>query len=373
MIPHFTLRKGKEEYLIIRMGDEFHIIDCNEALTKEKRSAVLESGCTPAEMQEMGLSGMTIPKSDIKALTITGCGFQDDVIFYLNKKKLAFWFPKAYEQNKVDDFFRGIPRKQAKSRRRLKGGRDLDWRLKEQDEGLYQKLRPVGWVYNILCVLLCIYPFVRMEIHLNFHGWLVLAMCLIAVALDIFLPEYFSILFFEDREVRRRRRGGGRKLLKTRAIHLGYGLTFMVLCFMMFSFKYNVVFDGQRMKVSLILTLAAFVGLILLCREFHELLKANIGLLLPHMLFALVLNWAIMVPHFNHAFGGELTPFTAVIVDQRISDGKSDSYFCTVDLPDGRELDIQVTYAEYQSLKPGDTLDLQYGTGFFGIDYTIDG
>ena len=373
MIPHFTLQRGKLEYLIIRMGDEFHIIDINEALTKEKRTAVLESGCTPAQMQEMGLSGMTIPKSDIQALTITGCGFQDDVIFYLSKKKLAFWFPKAYEQQKVDDFFRGIPRKQVKSRRRLKGGNNLDWRLKEQDEALYRKLRPVGWVYNILCVLLCVYPFIRMEIHLNFHGWLVLAMCLIAVGLDIFLPEYFSILFFEDREVRRKQRGGGRKLPKTRAIHLGYGLVFMVLCFMMFSFKYNVVLDGQRLKASLILTLAVFAGLILLCREFYELLKANIGLLLTHMLFALALNWMILVPHFNHAFGGELTSFTAVIVDQRISDGKSDSYFCTVNLPDGRELDIQVTYAEYQSLKPGDTLDLQYGTGFFGIDYAIDG
>ena len=95
MIPHFTLQRGKMEYLIIRMGDEFHIIDCDEALTKEKKRAILESGCTPAQMQQMGLSGMTIPKSDIQALTVTGCGFQDDVIFYLNKKKLAFWFPQA--------------------------------------------------------------------------------------------------------------------------------------------------------------------------------------------------------------------------------------------------------------------------------------
>lgn len=374
MIPHFTLQKGKEEYLIIRMGDEFHIIDCNEALTKEKRLAILEAGCTVAQMQEMGLSGMTIPRSDIQAITVTGCGFQDDVIFYLGKrKKLAYWFPKAYEQKKVDDFFRGIPRKQVKSRRRWKGGRNLDWRLKEQDDALYQKLRPVGWVYNLLCVLLCVYPFIRMEVHLNFHGWLVLGMCLIAVGLDVILPEYFSILFFEDKDIQRRQHGGGRKVLKTRSICLGYGLVVVLMIFIMFSSKYNTVPDGQRLKVSLILTVAAFAGLLLLCREFQELLKENFGLLLTHMIFALALNWLILVPHFNHAFGCELTPFTAVIVDQHISDKQSDSYYCTVSLPDGRELDVQVTRTEYESLKPGDTLDLQFGTGFFGIEYAIDG
>ena len=374
MIPHFAINQNKGEYLIIRMGDEFHIIDCNEALTKEKRLAVLESGCTPAQMQEMGLSGTTIPKSDIVAITVTGCGFQDDVIFHLkNKKKLSYWFPQAYEQKKVDDFFRGIPRKQVRSRRRLRGGRDLDWRLKEQDEAMYRKLRPVGWVYNTVCALICLYPFVRQEVHLDLHGWLVLAMCLIAVTLDILLPAYFSVWFFEDRDVQRKRRGGGRKVLKTRSIKLGYGLVLVLVCFAMFHSKYNVVRDGQLLKASLILTLAAFLGLILLCREFQELLKANVGLLLVHMLLGFALNCMIMVPHFNHVLGGELTPFTAVITGQHISGGKSDSYFCTVSLPDGRELDIEVTGKEYRSYETGDTLDLQYGTGFFGIDYAIDG
>ena len=41
MIPHFILRQNKGEYLIIRMGDEFHIVDCNESLTKEKRNTIL--------------------------------------------------------------------------------------------------------------------------------------------------------------------------------------------------------------------------------------------------------------------------------------------------------------------------------------------
>ena len=47
MIAHFELVQGKSRFLVFRLGEDFHIIDCNEALTKEKRFTVLESGCTP--------------------------------------------------------------------------------------------------------------------------------------------------------------------------------------------------------------------------------------------------------------------------------------------------------------------------------------
>ena len=100
MIPHFILRQNKGEYLIIRMGDEFHIVDCNESLTKEKRNTILEYGCSPAEMLQMGLSGVTIPKSDIPALTVTRCGCQDDVIFYLKNrgKRINLFITSIYKK-----------------------------------------------------------------------------------------------------------------------------------------------------------------------------------------------------------------------------------------------------------------------------------
>lgn len=370
MIPHFILQKGKQEYLIIRMGDDFHIIDCNEALTKEKRFAVLESGCTPAGMQEMGLSGMTIPKSGIKALTITGCGFQDDVIFYLSKQKLSFWFPQAYEQKKVDDFFRGIPRRMVKTRRRLKGGRDLDWRLKEQDDATYQRLRPVGWVFNLLCAVVCIYPFVIQRLPMKLHGWLVLGLCLTAVALDIFFPEYFSLILVDRHSVTKKRRKGGTRYLKTRAIRLSIGLMpvvgfFALLC----TLDYHMVDWLRVLPPSLILTAVVYALLFLFCREFQEHLVEGLFC----MVFALILNFGGLVPYVNHCLGPELTPITAPIVDQHISGGRTTSHYCTVALPDGRELDVLVTGAEYDSYEIGDTMDLRFGTGFFGIEYAIDG
>lgn len=360
MIPHFTLRQNKGEYLIIRMGDVFHIIDCNEALTKDKRLAILESGCTPAQMQEMGLSGMTIPKSDIKALTVTGCGFQDDVIFYLSKKKLAFWFPKAYEQQKVDDFFRGIPRKQVKTRRRPKGGKNLSWREREGNPEVARKLRPVGWVMNTIGVGLLVFPLV-IRIPLGMHGGLVLGFCAAAVFLDMFFPEYFSLLM-EGKKERKEREG--------RWVNLSFGLFLSIIPLALRITVTIHLFDVFRfLPMALGMTLITGAVLFLFCREFRE--EWGIGLCM--LFFVLVMSWLAFAPWLNHVLGPELTPVTATIVEQHKSGGRTTSYYCGVLLPDGRELDVEVSRSEYHDYEIGDTMDLQIGTGFFGIDYAIDG
>lgn len=361
MIPHFTLKKGKQEYLIIRMGDEFHIIDCNEALTKEVRLAVLESGCTPAQMQQMGLSGTTIPKSDIKALTVTGCGVQDDVIFYLRKKKLAYWFPQAYEQRAVDDFFRGIPRKMVKTRYRVRGGRKENWRTVGRNEGVYKKLIPFGWGLNILSILAAVFP-MFLEVSYELWGWSVLAIAVATVLLDCFLPQYFTILF--------RGRRSKRKDPK-HAIHLGVGLWGMLAFFAASCGRRYHLFDSFRLlPPALIVTAIVGVCLFLFCREFLE--EPECGIVAVLLLLCLS---GTFVAHFNHALGGELDPVTAQVVDQhsRRSGKRARSYFCTVSLPDGRELDVRVTEAEYDSFEIGDTMELKVGTGFFGVEYAIDG
>ena len=365
MIPHFTLQRGKMEYLIIRMGDEFHIIDCDEALTKEKKRAILESGCTPAQMQQMGLSGMTIPKSDIQALTVTGCGFQDDVIFYLNKKKLAFWFPQAYEQKKVDDFFRGIPRKMVKTRRRLKGGKGTDWRGREQTPDLYRKLRPIGWVWNILCIGMVAWPVAVRRFYIRWYGWVLLGMLMIALFLDIFLAEYFTII-----PPAKRRYGGNSGRAKTRAINLSYGGFAVMLPFLFVCLNgYHLFSWLQVLPGTLILSAVAGAVLFLFCREFQETPSEGIAVLILVLFF----NFVAFVPHFNHALGPDVTLVVASVIDKHNSGGKDTNYYCTVLLPDGRELDVQVNKTEYEDYESGDTMDLQIGTGFFGIEYAIDG
>ena len=363
MIPHFLLQQNKGEFLIIRDSDAFHIIDCNEVLTKEKRLSILESGCTPAQMQEMGLSGTTIPRSDIEAITITGCGFQDDVIFYLGKKKkLCYWFPQAYEQKKVDDFFRGIPRKMVKTRYRLKGGSKVNWRVKERNMELYRKFLPFGWVWNGVCAVTALLPFV-LEMSRDLWGWIVMGLALVTVLLDVFFPAYFSILG--------RIKGSDRTYGPKHAIHLGWGLSLMLLAFLLMSVNRFHFFDEFRvLPVALAVTAVLGGALFLFCREFLE--EPENGLVA--VLFLLLLNFVAFVPQVNHSLGPELTPVTATVQEKRAdTTGKMDHYYCYVRVPDGRELQVSVSRAEYREYEIGDTMALQLGTGFFGIEYAIDG
>ena len=360
MIPHFELVQGKNRFLVFRLGEDFHIIDCNEVLTKEKRFAVLESGCTPDQMRDMGLSGTTIAKRDLTAITVTGCGPQDDVIFYLGKKKLSYRFAKSYEQKKVDDFFRGIPRKQYKTRYRLKGGRGLDWRTTEQNYGQYQKLRPLGWVWNILCVVLVILPLLG---AVSFRTWsiLLLVMTVVAVMLDAVLPLYVTL--FIPRKVSVGHEG-------IRAVNLGYGLKALLAGYVCYNGARFSILDSGGIPISLGVTAVIGVALLLLCREFRE--EFDKWLLALILIFSLNL-WGV-VPHLNHELGESPQTQTATVVMK--NDGRtgknSRSYNFTLRLPDGELIVVSVNKEKYHAMEIGDPYEVQVGIGFFGIRYAID-
>lgn len=358
MIPHFELVRGKERFLVFRLGADFHIIDINEALTREKRFAILESGCTPAKMQEMGLSGTTIARSDLTAITVTGCGPQDDVIFYMGKKQMSYRFAMAYEQNRVDDFFRGIPRKQYKTRYRFRRG--LDWRAREQDLNLLPKFSRIGTAYNILCCGVTVGMLIREWRLFALWFWVVLALVALGVYLNAAYPLYFAFYWYKGDD---NRRGKGK------ASHIGFGL-FVVLMAAVLRNPY-VVLDWQKLIVPALVLGAVFgIGLYFLCRECRE---DGPGWLLT-ILLTVVVSGVVLIPHVNHILGPETEPQSASVVSKHSSSTRRGGrrYYVTVRLRDGTDCDMQVNYQDYQDAEHGDTWEVQVGEGFFGIEYVID-
>ena len=358
MIPHFELVRGKERFLVFRLGADFHIIDINEALTREKRFAVLESGCTPAQMQEMGLSGTTIARSDLTAVTVTGCGPQDDVIFYLGKKQMSYRFAMAYEQKKVDDFFRGIPRVQYKTRYRFRRG--LDWRAREQDLKLLPKFSRIGTAYNILCCGVTVGMLIREWRLFALWFWVVLALVALGVYLNAAYPLYFAFYWYKGDD---NRRGKGK------ASYIGFGL-FVVLMAAVLRAPY-VVLDWQRLIVPALVLGAIFgIGLYFLCRECRE---DGPGWLLT-ILLTVVFSGVVLIPHVNHILGPETEPQSASVISKHSSSTRRGGrrYYVTVRLRDGTDCDMQVNYQDYQDAEHGDTWEVQVGEGFFGIEYVID-
>lgn len=360
MIPHFTIRQGRQEYLIIRYADAFHIIDCNEALTKEKRSAVLESGCQPAQMREMGLSGMTIPRSDIHAVTVTGCGYQDEVIFYLGKrKKLCYWFPKAYEQKRVDDFFRGIPRIQYKTRRRLKGGKGLDWRAREQEPQMLRKLGPVGKVYDGLCCVVFLGMVLTERRMFALWFWVMLAIIALGVYLNSAYPLYFSFFRYKADY---QQRGKGKTSF------IGWGIAMMILVALIRT-PYVILGWKALIVPTLILSILLWLGLYFACRECRE---DCLGWLLSFCLVA-VFCGGILIPHVNHVLGPDTRPQTATVIGKSTSTSGRGRRHYDVDLrlTGGVECSLSVSRAEYEQTEHGDIWEVQAGEGLFGIEYVL--
>ena len=360
MIPHFELARGKERVLLFRMGEEFHIIDINEALTKEKRFAVLESGCTPAEMQEMGLSGMTIPRDDLNAITVTGCGPQDDVIFYLGKKELSYRFAVAYEQRKVDDFFRGIPRKQYKTRRRLRGGKGLDWRMREQDFQKLPMFRRIGIAWNALCGLVIAGMLFTSREMFPIWFWVVLGVLFSGVYLNSRFELYFA--FYEYK-------GDSYDRKKGKVTHIGYGILLSILCLLVRS-PYVVIRVQELIIPSLVLGGVLWLSLCFLCRECRE---DVLGWVLSLALVLMFVGGAV-IPHVNHVLGPEPQTQVGTVISKQSSRGRRGGTHYQVNLrfPDGDKCGIDVSKMEYEAIQAGHTMDIPVGEGFFGIEYAID-
>ena len=358
MIAHFELVRGKERFLVFRLGADFHIIDINEALTREKRFAVLESGCTPTEMQEMGLSGTTIARSDLTAVTVTGCGPQDDVIFYLGKKQLGYRFAMAYEQKKVNDFFRGIPRVQYKTRYRFRRG--LDWRAREQDLRMIPKFEKIGLVYNTLCWGVALGMLFTERQMFAVWFWAILVLVALGVFFNAAYPLYFAFYWHKGDDTQRG---------KGKAVHIGLGMMIM-FCAAVLRNPY-VVLDWQKLIVPALVLGAIFgIGLYFLCRECRE----DGPSWLLTILLTVVISGVVLIPHVNHILGPETEPQSATVVSKHTSSTRRGGrrYYVTVRLRDGTDCDMQVNYQDYQDAEHGDTWEVQVGEGFFGIEYVMD-
>ena len=152
--------------------------------------------------------------------------------------------------------------------------------------------------------------------------------------------------------------------------HLGIGLFLAIYPLLIGLSKTIHLFDEVRMiPVALGMTVSVGAVLFLFCREFRE--EWGQGLLTMFVVFLFCI--AVFAPWFNHALGPEPTPVTATIVNQYKSGGKHTSFYCYVLLPDGRELKVEVSRSEYNAYEIGDTMELKVGTGFFGVEYAIDG
>ena len=359
MIPHIQLQKGKRHYLLLSDETSFHVIDKNEALTKEKEALLLERVYTPEQMQEMGLSGQTFLKEHLQGVAIYGYAKGDDFELHFGRKKQGWILAQRYDPRFLDQFFRGVPRIPTPGKRLVKGGKKADWRAREIDPAARKQMRAMGIGANIASVLMCAgLLFFRNRVP---REWLVIAGFVCAgfgVFLGVVHQEYFTFLNAKDY-----RQTGGR----SKVTHL-WGPPLLMMVLAVTGFGWYLFFD-----LSPVIAGGGVLGLVigLLGMMLITDFKTSIGHGVVCVLVCILLGMGT-VGHFNHLFARQPPQVhTPVVVEMWVNKRSkgSDDYICRVCFPDGRELRVKVSESAYAQYEIGDPMEIRVRTGALGIDY----
>ena len=133
---------------------------------------------------------------------------------------------------------------------------------------------------------------------------------------------------------------------------------------MVFCGRLNTFDDGAFLKIAGLCAL----GAMLICLLAEEFRRKPIWLLMPLALGAMCVSFAVC--HANVVYAPEEPQsYVLAVEDTRISSGKNTSYYCTVTLPDGREMELSISRTLYRELEVGDYVRVDHGVGALGLEY----
>lgn len=232
----------------------------------------------------------------------------------------------------------------------------MEWRTKEQDTGLWRILDPLGTMMTVVSVAVMCATIADETRMIGVVGCAVAA--ILCFALYLRFPQYYTIMSKKEYK-----KGG----FTSRVKHLDVAMMAPCLGLAMQMMRFCVT--GWVWFVILILILTAG-GVALLWVGFREV-REHEGVQIAAFVLALFLSIGLVV-NGNHYlnFSGELPQSYTVLelTRSRSSRGVSRNA-CVIELEPGREVKIPLTFAQYQALQPGDSVEVFHGRGAFGVEY----
>ena len=347
--PWIICRSGKKVILLARDDKAFYIIDAGKNLDYATEEWLERQGISEDILRELKLSYDYIPKTAVKSVAIGGCQAGDGVYLYLHSgKRSEHILELDYEKADMEKFFSGITRCTPPKQKKTAGKKDKNWRTEGRDPELFEKFKIVAPILLGSSVLSNL-------AYVIIGGRLVYLLCLITIIAPVVLvlmyPQYFTLLPAD-----KGKKSDAWELEWTFFIHL-FTLVFL-------SPPRNWLRDEA---VGLVLGVCAVTSvLVALCIK--ECRKDKWSFFL-----ALIMGGVIgltSAEHVNEVFA-YMEPESCVVMveDLERSGGKHKSYECTVMLPDGREVELDISRRLYYDLEVGDYVRVEHGVGLLGIEY----
>lgn len=232
----------------------------------------------------------------------------------------------------------------------------MEWRTPEQDPQAWKLLDPLGTVLTVAGIA-------ALGATIPDRSRIIGVACcavLAAVSLAVYLrfPQYYTLM-----DKKEYTKSG----FKARVKHLD--LAVFGPCFGLGIQLRHFCITGWVWLVALSLLVAAAVfGLLWVCsREVRE--HGHVQAVA--VLIALFLGVGVVI-NGNHYLNRNPEPPQTYTVMETTKSGSSRSgrsYACVVELEPGVQKKIPVTFNQYGTLQPGDTVRVFYGPGAFGVEY----
>ena len=343
-VPWLTCRMGRQLYLLAKDVKAYYLIEVGKNLDYATEECLQQRGVSEELLKELKLPFIYIPKTTLRGATFSGHEAGDYVYLYLKSEKKKLMLELDYDLACMEDFFADIQRFAAP---KTKKTGDNGWRKERQDKELYKRCRFVPAAFLIVGMAVSIGYVVT-------GNWIFFTLTLLCIAAQIglamALPVYFTIHLPKGAK-------------KQNVLNFEFPLIVITL----------IVFLRSRLNwmsyeaLWYLLPSGAALGALVYWR-IVDLHQENGRLLSSLILGAFVA--VILAGQINEVY--DFTPPESYILqveDLYTTSGKNRRHYCTVTMPDGREVDISVPRTLYRELDEGDFVQVEHDIGVLGIEY----
>lgn len=359
MDNYLLLQKNSSIFLFVHYPDRYHIIAVNRQFTDEKEEKLLSETCSDTVIDEMNLTRTTILKRDLRGVAIGGCEAGDVLVLHARDRKLKYVLSDDSSDESMSSMFDGIERFKAPKN---SGGRTkhADWRKDLQKESLKKTMKVIGYTLNVLGFLVGMGALL-----LGYSRPICIYGCffvpIITIILYLSCQQYYTLMSSKEYK---------NVGYTAKVTGLNVALLFPTLGLTLFNIRNYYYPDLTKIIIwTIAIMVLVAIALFWKSREIRENPTFLIEIVLVGVIF--MHGYICQVNHMANRQQNEVQ--NSIVTELRKKEGgrHADRYYITVVLSDNTELELPIDLSEYNSIIPGDFVEVFFGEGALGIEYAF--
>ena len=341
------IHKGESSYILLRGANHFHFIRTDADLSEAKMKRLMKIyPCDSKQLQKLGVNFSAFKADNLRGAAVKGCRAGDMLILWLGGDVREYQLGADYSQEQLDSFFKGV---------------HITYQLPPKWEGLDPNLiRKITRLVNGVSIA-CAIAFYFISIPYKLWSVLCILCQLSAFVLALMHPSSFTLADDSKKHKQYTNKGKGRLLPACLA-------PVIALCLRTLA---DFTFDSCSFGLLLLISVGTAI---VLCAIYIWRNKGLWGGLVDGIAVIIMCVFLGLgsVGQLNYILDSKPADTQiASVTDKKITrHTKSTSYDCTVLLPDGTYVELNVSVRAYRAMQIGDSVLVKNHSGAFFIPFT---